>query len=125
MARYEVSATLALRLSMLSAPAPNATICSGPPAIITFLRKWIIWFWSAKLLWNASAFAEAAQGEGPTDQQAASEGNIHPSGCLLDGRGHKVLLERGKGDGTARFNGQNLGNLDAAQLASYPHLRLF
>ena len=42
---------------MLSAPAPNATICSSPPAIITFLRKWIIWFWSAKLLWNASAVA--------------------------------------------------------------------
>ena len=32
---------------MLSAPAPNATIWSSPPAIITFLRKWIIWFWSA------------------------------------------------------------------------------
>jgi|HubBroStandDraft_1064217.scaffolds.fasta_scaffold79083_2 hypothetical protein len=38
------------RLSMLSAPAPNAAICRSPPAIITFLRKWIIWFWSAKLL---------------------------------------------------------------------------
>ena len=32
------------RLSMLSAPAPNAVICRSPPAIITFLRKWIIWF---------------------------------------------------------------------------------
>jgi hypothetical protein len=32
---------LALRLSMLSAPAPNATIWSSPPAIITFLRKWL------------------------------------------------------------------------------------
>ena len=32
----------ALRLSMLRAPAPNATIWSSPPAIITFLRKWII-----------------------------------------------------------------------------------
>jgi hypothetical protein len=51
------SATLAFRLSILSAPAPNATIWSSPPAIITFLRKWIIWFWSAKLLWNETAVA--------------------------------------------------------------------
>src|SRR6202021_223323 len=43
------------RLSRLIAPAPKATIWSRPPAIITFLRKWIIWFWSAKLLWNVSA----------------------------------------------------------------------
>ena len=46
-----------LRLSMLSAPAPNATIWSSPPAIIMFLRKLIIWFWSAKLLWNETAVA--------------------------------------------------------------------
>ena len=24
---------------------------------MTFLRKWIIWFWSAKLLWNDTAVA--------------------------------------------------------------------
>ena len=47
------------RLSRLIAPAPKATIWSRPPAIITFLRKWIIWFWSAKLLWNDTAVAIA------------------------------------------------------------------
>ncbi len=41
---------------------------------------------------------------------------IHPSGSLLDGSGYKVLLERGEGDGTTRFHGQNLGNLGAAAL---------
>src|SRR6202007_2044763 len=51
-AGLEWSSPLLRRLSMLSAPAPNAAICRSPPAIITFLRKWIIWFWSAKLLWN-------------------------------------------------------------------------
>jgi hypothetical protein len=52
-----ISPPFALRLSMLSAPAPNATIWSSPPAIITFLKKWIIWFGSAKLLWKAAAAA--------------------------------------------------------------------
>ena len=41
---------------------------------------------------------------------------VHPSGRLLDGGGHKVLLERGEGDRAARFNGQNLGDLGAAAL---------
>src|SRR4030095_1087759 len=49
--------SLLRRLSMLSAPAPNAAICRSPPAIMTFLRKWIISFWSAKLLWNETAAA--------------------------------------------------------------------
>src|SRR5439155_17311251 len=29
--------------SRLNAPAPNATICSRPPAIATFLKKWTNW----------------------------------------------------------------------------------
>jgi hypothetical protein len=36
------SRSLENRLSRLNAPAPNAVIWSKPPAIITFLRKWII-----------------------------------------------------------------------------------
>src|SRR5205085_7442418 len=49
------AATGLRRLSRLNLPAPKATICSRPPASITFLRKWIIWFWSAKLAWNVTA----------------------------------------------------------------------
>jgi hypothetical protein len=47
-ARRESSSPLFWRLSMLKAPAPNATICRSPPAIITFLRKWIICVWAAR-----------------------------------------------------------------------------
>ena len=36
--------------SMLIDPAPKAATWSRPPTMATFLRKWIIWFWSAKLL---------------------------------------------------------------------------
>src|ERR1700751_5474196 len=43
--------------SMLIAPAPKAAIWSRPPAIMTSFRKWNIWFWSAKLLWNETAAA--------------------------------------------------------------------
>jgi hypothetical protein len=43
-AAFAPSSPVLRRLSMLSAPAPNVAICSSPPAIITFLRKWIIWF---------------------------------------------------------------------------------
>jgi hypothetical protein len=44
------AALLRRHCSMLTAPAPKAAIWSSPPAIITFFRKWIIWFWSVKLL---------------------------------------------------------------------------
>ena len=42
--RSFVARTLVTRLSMLKDPAPKATTCSSPPAIMTFFRKWIIWF---------------------------------------------------------------------------------
>jgi len=45
------------RAFRLNRPAPKATICRRPPAIATFLKKWMNWFWSAKWLWNASAAA--------------------------------------------------------------------
>jgi hypothetical protein len=37
---------------------PYAAIWSSPPAIITSFRKWIIWFWSAKLAWKETAVAK-------------------------------------------------------------------
>ncbi len=43
------------RPSRLHEPAPNATICSRPPAISMFFRKWNIWFWSPSALWKNTA----------------------------------------------------------------------
>jgi hypothetical protein len=56
-AGLELSSQFLRRLSMLITPAPKAAIWSSPPAIITFFRKWIIWFWSAKSPWNETAVA--------------------------------------------------------------------
>jgi hypothetical protein len=43
-------AAAAVRASMLSRPAPNAITSSRPSTITRFFRKWMNWFWSAKLL---------------------------------------------------------------------------
>src|SRR3954447_495794 len=43
------------RASRLRPPPPNAATCSSPPAIATFLKKWIIWFWSERAEWKTRA----------------------------------------------------------------------
>src|SRR5438552_1857073 len=79
------------RLSRLNAPAPNATTCRRPPVIARFFMKWIIWFWSAKLLWNSTAAASVI-----VANRAFEFGNgVHDEGAVADdGRIKRIAADQ-------------------------------
>ena len=77
---------------------------------MTFLRKWIIWFWSAKLLWNDTAVASENSTSAAATRRVSEAGDQQDAASELDGHGDGESQRReGQSHGTDHLSREPIG----------------